>query len=196
MRVLVLDNGAPSPENLVGPLRELGAECDVHPSGSLQLQEIRDMTPRVRRILMTSGPGRPEETGVCPEVVTSLAGEIPIAGIGLGMLVIVAAAQGVLVPARKARRRKATIRHDALNLFAGLPSPLNAPRDTITSFMLDGRKRLPHDLEVSAWDENGTTVGCRIWGLGMEGVQVDTKWFATREGRDMLFNFLYQSQAW
>ncbi|HVG11318.1 MAG TPA: hypothetical protein VNM67_26700 [Thermoanaerobaculia bacterium] len=196
MRVLVLDNGDPSPGNLVDPLRELGAECEVRPSGSLQAEEIRDMRPRVHRILMTSGPGRPEDTGVCQDVVMSLAGEIPIAGIGLGMLVIMAAAQGVLVPIRKARRKTATIRHDAVNLFAGLPSPLNAPRDMATSLMLDGRKRLPHDLEVSAWDENGTTVGCRVWGLGMEGVQVDTKWFATREGREMLFNFLYQSQAW
>jgi len=51
-------------------------------------------------------------------------------------------------------------------------------------------------VDLSAWDEQGTTVGCRIWGLAMEGVQVDTKWFATREGREMLFNFLYQSQAW
>lgn len=178
------------------PLRELGAECVVRPSGSLRLQEIRDMRPRVRRILLTPGPGGPEQTGVCQEVVMSLAGEVPILGIGLGMLVIIAAAQGVLVPARKARRKAATIRHDAVNLFAGLPSPLNAPRDRTTSLVLDGRKRLPHDLEVSAWDENGATVGCRIWGLAMEGVQVDTQWFATREGRDMLFNFLYQSQAW
>jgi anthranilate/para-aminobenzoate synthase component II len=197
MRVLVLDNGDPSPGNLVGPLRELGAECDVRPSGSLQLQEIPDMHPKVHRILMTPGPGRPEETGVCQEVVMSLAGEIPIMGIGLGMLVIIAAAQGVLVPARKARRKKtATIRHDAVNLFAGLPSPLDAPRDMTISLVLDGRKRLPHDLEISAWDENGVTVGCRVWGLAMEGIEVDTKWFATQEGRDMLFNFLYQSQAW
>lgn len=194
MRVLVLDNGDPSPGNLVEPLRELGAECDVRPSGALRLQAIRDLRPR--RILLTPGPGRPEGTGACQEVVMSLAGEIPVLGVGLGMLVIIAAAQGVLVPARKARRKAATIRHDAVNLFAGLPSPLNAPRDRTTSLVLDGRKRLPHDLEVSAWDENGATVGCRVWGLGMEGIQVDTTWFATREGRDMLFNFLYQSQAW
>jgi len=196
MRVLILDNGDPSLGNLVEPLRELGAECEVRLPGSLQVEEIRDMTPKVRRILMTSGPGRPEETGVCQEVVMSLAGEIPILGIGLGMLVIIAAAQGVLIPARKERGTTATIRHDAANLFAGLPSPLIAPRDMSTSLMLDGKKRLPHDLEVSAWDEQGSTVGCRVWGLGMEGIEVDTKWFATQEGRDMLFNFLFQAQAW
>jgi len=196
MRVLVLDNGDPSPGNLVEPLQELGAECDVRSSGSVSVEEIREMQPRVRRILLTPGPGRPEEAGVCPEVALHLAGEIPIAGIGLGMLVLIQAAHAPLVPARKARRKTATIRHDAKNLFAGLPSPLSAPRDLSVPLMLDGRKRLPHDLEVSAWDENGTAVGCRVWGLGMEGIQVDTAWFATREGRDMLFNFLFQAQAW
>lgn len=196
MRVLVLDNGDPSPGNLLDPLRELGAECEVRPSCSLGLADIRGMVPKVHRILMTPGPGVPEGTGVCQEVVISLAGEIPIAGIGLGMLVIISAAQGALIPARKAGGPTATIRHDAVNLFAGLPSPLNAPRDMNTSLVLDGRKRLPHDLEVSARDENGVTVGCRVWGLGMEGIQVDTAWFASPEGRDMLFNFLYQSQAW
>lgn len=196
MRVLVLDNGDPSPGNLLDPLRELGAECYVCPPGSLRLQDIRDMAPKVHRILLTPGPGLPEETGVCQEVVMSLAGEIPVLGVGLGMLVIIAAAQGALVPSRKVGQTTATIRHDAVNLFAGLPSPLNAPRDLTTSLVLDGRKRLPHDLEISAWDEDGLTVGCRVWGLGMEGIQVDTAWFATQEGRDMLFNFLYQSQAW
>ena len=196
MRVLVLDNGDPSPGNLLDPLRELGAECILCPPGSLGLQDIRDMSPRVHRILLTPGPGRPEDTGVCQEVVTSLAGEIPVLGIGLGMLVLIAAAQGVLMPSRKTRRTTATIRHDAVNLFAGIPSPLNAPRDRTASLVLDGRKRLPHDLEVSAWDEKGVTVGCRVWGLGMEGIQVDTAWFATQEGRDVLFNFLFQSQAW
>lgn len=196
MRVLVLDNGDPSPGNLVDPLRELGAECDLRPSGSLRLEDIRGMSPKVHRILLTPGPGRPEDTAVCQDVVMSLAGEIPVLGIGLGMLVIIAAAQGALVPARQAGRTTATIRHDAVNLFAGLPNPLSAPRDMATSLVLDGRKRPPHDLEVSAWDEDGVTVGCRVWGLGMEGFQVDTSWFATQEGRDMLFNFLYQSQAW
>ncbi|HWM90671.1 MAG TPA: anthranilate/aminodeoxychorismate synthase component II [Thermoanaerobaculia bacterium] len=194
MRVLVLDNGDPCLENLLGPLRELGAECEVRPSGSLKLRQIRDMSPQ--RILMTPGPGRPEDTGACLDVVISLAGEIPVAGIGLGMQVIIHVTHYPLVPARKVRRKTATIRHDGKNLFAGLPSPINAPRDPGTSLILDGRRRPSNDLEVSAWDENGTTVGCRVWGLGLEGVQVDTKWFSTRSGQDILFNFLYQAQIW
>ena len=196
MRVLILDNGDPSPGNLLEPLRELGAECDVLPSGSLDLDDIREMRPRVRRILMSPGPGVPEETGVCLRVATSLAGEIPVLGIGIGMLAILQVAQGALVPSPGTTRETATVRHDSSNLFAGLPSPMEVPRDRSVRLTLDGRKRVPHDLEVSARDENGTALGCRVWGLGIEGFLVDTSWFSTPQGRDMLFNFLFQSQTW
>lgn len=196
MRVLILDNGDPALGNLLEPLRELGADCDVYPSGSLELDDIREMRPRVRRILMTPGPGLPEGTGVCVRAVTSLAGEIPILGLGIGMLTLLHVAQGVLIPAPEAGRETATVRHDSSSLFAGLPSPLEVPRDRSVRLVLDGRKRLPHDVEVSARDENGVAVGCRVWGLGMEGFQVDTSWFSTPQGKDMLFNFLFQSQTW
>ena len=196
MRVLVLDNGDPDLGNLLEPLRDLGAECDVHPSCALDLDGIRDLRPRVRRILMSPGPGVPEECGVCLDVVARLAGEIPILGIGLGMLALLHVAQGVLIPAAASGRETATVRHDSANLFAGLPSPLEVPRDRSVRLALDGRKRLPHDLEVSARDEEGSAVGCRVWGLGMEGFLVDTSWFSTQAGRDMLFNFLFQSQTW
>ena len=196
MRVLVIDNGDPCLSNLLDPLTGLGAECDVRACDSLDLDDIREMKPQPRRILMTTGPGAPEETGVCPEIVLHLAGHIPILGIGLGMQVLVHVAQGFLVPAKKTRRKTATIRHDGKNLFAGLPSPFNAPRDLNTSLVLDGRRALPNDLEVSAWDEKGTAIGCRVWALGMEGIQIDSRWFSTQLGQDMLFSFLFQSQAW
>jgi anthranilate synthase/aminodeoxychorismate synthase-like glutamine amidotransferase len=198
MRVLVLDNGDTCLGNLVDPLRELGAECDVRPSGSLGLDDIRQMTPQPQRILMTPGPGRHDEAGACQEVVTHLAGLIPILGVGLGLQVLAHAAQGRLIPPRETRSRDGcttTIRHDEKNLFAGLSSPFDAPRGPAPSLVLDAR-RPGNDLEASAWDEDGTVVGCRVWALGMEGIQVDTRWFATRLGKDMLFNFLYQSQAW
>lgn len=195
MRVLVLDNGDPSLDALLGPLRELEAECDVRPSSSLQLKDIQEMNPQPRRILFTSGPGTPESTGVCTQVVLKLGGDIPIVGIGLGMHVILHVAQGELVPPRSSRGGTATIRHDGKNLFAGLPSPFNAPHDPCTSLVMDGRK-IPHDLEVSAWSEDGTALGCRVWALSTEGIQVDSRWFATQLGGDMLFNFLYQAQAW
>ncbi|HYN22506.1 MAG TPA: anthranilate/aminodeoxychorismate synthase component II [Thermoanaerobaculia bacterium] len=194
MRVLVLDNGDPCLGNLLNPLQELGAECVVRPSDSLSIDQIRELKPH--RILMSSGPGAPQETGVCLEIVFHLVGHVPILGIGLGMQVLIHVARGGLVPAKKIRRKTATIRHDGKNLFAGLPNPFNAPRDAKTSFVLNGRKAVPNDLEVSAWDEKGTAIGCRVWALGMEGIQIDSVWFSTQLGQDMLFNFLFQSQAW
>ena len=195
MRVLVLDNGDPFLDALLGHLRELDAECDVRPSGSLRLKEIQEMRPQPQRILLTSGPGRTESTGVCPEVVRHLGGHLPIVGLGLGMHVIIRMAEGELVGPRPSRGDIAMIRHDGKNLFAGLPSPFDAPRDPCASLIMDGRK-IPNDLEVSAWSEDGTALGCRVWALSMEGVQVDSRWFSTRLGTDMLFNFLYQAQAW
>lgn len=196
MRVLILDNGDPSLGNLLDPLRELGAECDVRSSGSLGIEEIRDLDPR--RILLTPGPGRPEDTGACVEVVEQLTGLVPILGIGLGLQTIAHVARARLIPpdpARSAIGDVTTIRHDGKNLFAGLPSPFTAPRDPNLALIVDSRKT-NSQLEVSAWDERGMAVGCRAWALGMEAIQVDTRWFSTQLGNDMLFNFLYQSQVW
>jgi anthranilate synthase component II len=195
MRVLLLDNGDPCLENLLEPLRSLDAECDVRPSGSLQLEQIRNMSPQPQRILLTPGPGRPEDAGVCPEVVLQLGGNLPVMGIGLGMQVIAQVGRGALLPVRSAKSGTAIIRHDAKNLFAGLPNPFDAPRDPSPALTLDER-RLPTDLEISARAEDGTIVGCRLWALGVEGFLVDSRWFSTRLGSDMLFNFLYQAQAW
>jgi anthranilate synthase/aminodeoxychorismate synthase-like glutamine amidotransferase len=197
VRVLVLDNGDPFPDNLLAPLRELGAECDVRSSAALGIEEVRDLEPR--RILLTPGPGRPEGTGACLAVVEHLAGLVPILGIGLGLQAIAHVAQARLVPPGDRRKNAmgdlTTIRHDGKNLFAGLPSPFNALRDPNPSLIVDPRKP-GSQLEASAWDERGRVVGCRAWALAMEGVQVDTRWFSTQLGNDMLFNFLYQSQVW
>ncbi len=193
MRVLILDNGDPRIENLVKPIEDLGGVCQVCPSGSLDLPGIEKIAPR--RIVLTSGPGRPEDTGVCPEVVLHLAGHIPVLAVGLGMHVLAHVGRGRLMPAPTPRGPVATLRNDGKNLFAGLPDPFTAPRDPDLQFVIDGRK-LNNDLEASAWDEDGTILGCRIWALSMEGIQVDTSWFSTQLGSDMLFNFLFQSQVW
>jgi len=195
MRVLVLDNGDPCLENLLRPLKALDAECDVRPAGSLRLKQIESMSPQPQRILLTPGPGSPQDAGVCPEAVLRLGGDIPMMGVGLGMQVIAHVSRGTLIPAHPTDGATMAVRHDAKNLFAGLPSPFEAPRDPSPSLTVDERK-LPSDLEVSARAEDGTVVGCRVWALGMEGILVDTRWFSTRHGSDMLFNFLYQAQAW
>lgn len=196
MRVLVLDNGDPCLGNLVDPLRELGAECDVRASGALGLKEIQALDPQPRRILFTPGPGRPEDPGACRDLVELLPGGIPILGIGLGLQIIAHAGQARLVRSRAAAAGgTARVHHDGKNLFAGLPNPFDAPRDPDAALVVDPG-RLGPQLDISARDEHGTVLGCRALYLGLEAFQVDTRFFSTRLGNDMLFNFLYQSQVW
>jgi anthranilate/para-aminobenzoate synthase component II len=195
VHVLVLDNGDPCLGNLLDPLRELGAECDVRSSGSLGLKEIRALEPQARRILFTPGPGRPEDTGACWEFVELLPAGFSVLGVGLGLQVIARAGQARLVQPAKAAGGVTRIHHDGKNLFAGLPTPFDAPRDPNPSLVVDP-DRLGTQLDISARDEHGTVVGCRALYLGLEAIQVDTRFFSTRLGNDMLFNFLYQSQAW
>jgi anthranilate/para-aminobenzoate synthase component II len=155
------------------------------------------MEPMPRRILLSPGPGQPAETGACLEVVEQLPGVIPILGIGLGLQAIAHTTRARLLSPRTPGETGGTmrVRHDGRNLFAGLPEFFDAPRDPNPSLILDPRE--PGDqLEISAWDERGGAVGCRAAYLGLEAIQVDTRWFSTRLGADMLFNFLYQAQAW
>lgn len=193
MRVLVLDNGDRFTPKLVKALEALDAECEVRPPEGLSLARIRALKPK--RILIAPGPGRPEDTGVCKDVVQHLAGDIPVFGICLGMQVIALVAGSRMSPPRRALKRKATsIRHDGKGIFEAIPTPFAASR--YPSLVVDGSYE-PTFLEFSAWaEEDNAVVGLRLSGLGIEGVQLDPKLFLTDLGSDLLFNFIYRSQAW
>jgi len=192
MRVLVLDNQDSFTYNLVQALEALEAECIVHRSDAISLDEVRALKPK--RILISPGPFGPEEAGVSKQVVEKLTGEIPILGVCLGMQVIAAVAGARIVPARQPVHGKtAEIRHDGKGIFEALPNPFTAAR--YHSLVVDGREE-PALLELSAWAEDGTVMGCRVSGLGVEGVQFHPESFLTEIGTDLLFNFLYRSQAW
>lgn len=218
MRVLVLDNRDASTPVLVKALEELEAECEVRFPDEIDLPGILDLRPR--RILITPGPGAPEDSGVCRKVVQDLAGQIPILGVCLGMQVIAEVAGARLLPAKKkpaakkavaaatevagakkttTRKRKAPeilqrMRHDSKGIFEALPSPLTVGH--YEAQRVDGSHEPPF-VEFSAWsEEDGSVLGLRLSGLGVEGVQFSPASFLTQSGNDMLFNFLYRSQTW
>lgn len=192
MRVLVLDNQDSFTHNLVQALEALDAECVVHRSDGVTIEEIRALKPR--RILISPGPFGPERAGVCTRVVRELVGEVPILGVCLGMQVIAAASGARVIPARKPMHGKTSeIRHDGQGIFATLPSPFTAAR--YHSLVVDPGSHGTF-LEFSAWAEDGTVMGCRLVGLRVEGVQFHPESFLTETGTDLLFNFLYRAQSW
>jgi len=192
MRVLVLDNQDSFTHNLVQALEGLEAECVVHRSDAISLDEIRALRPK--RILISPGPFGPEEAGVSNQVVEKLTGDIPILGVCLGMQVIATVVGARILPAKKPVHGKTSeIRHDGQGIFEALPNPFTAAR--YHSLAVDGSYQ-PSFLEFSAWAEDGSVMGLRLVGLKVEGVQFHPESFLTETGTDLLFNFLYRSQAW
>ena len=192
MRVLVLDNQDSFTHNLVQALEGLEAECVVHRSDAIGLDEVTALRPK--RILISPGPFGPEEAGISKQVVEKLTGEIPILGVCLGMQVIATVAGAKILPAKRPVHGKTSeIRHDGKGVFEALPNPFTAAR--YHSLVVDGSYQ-PSFLEFSAWAEDDSVMGLRLSGLGVEGVQFHPESFLTETGTDLLFNFLYRSQAW
>jgi len=203
MRVLVLDHGDPSTPTLVKVLQDLEAECDVRSIKETAFDEIVALKPR--RILLTPGPLEAEDCKVGRKIVQDLAGHIPVLGLCLGMQIIALVAGARLVPAKKrpkprskAKAREMAVlklRHDSKGIFEALPSPITVTRYEAPRMVEGGQE--PAFLEFTAWsDEDGSVLGIRLSGLGVEGLQVHPESFLTQAGNDMLFNFLYRSQTW
>ncbi len=203
MRVLVLDHGDPSTPTLVRALQELEAECEVRSAGEIAFKEVTELKPR--RILLTPGPLAPEDCKVGRKIVQDLAGHVPVLGLCLGMQIIALVAGARLLPAKKrakprskAKAREMAIlklRHDSRGIFEALQSPVTVTRYD-SPLRVEGGQEPPF-LEFTAWsDQDGSVLGLRLSGLGVEGVQIDPESFLTQAGNDMLFNFLYRSQTW
>lgn len=195
MRVLVLDNGDASTPVLVKAMEDLEAVCEIRDPGGLDIPGILALKPR--RILITPGPIEPDQSGVCRRVVQDLAGQIPILGLCLGMQVIAVVAGARLTPAKSQPEAGtvSAVRHDGRGIFEALPSPVQLGLYG-SSFTVEGELEPPF-VEFSAWSENdGSILGLRLSGLGVEGLQVAPESFLTPAGNDMLFNFLYRSQTW
>nr|WP_321474662.1 aminodeoxychorismate/anthranilate synthase component II [uncultured Paludibaculum sp.] len=186
MRVLVLDNYDSFTWNLVHALTVLGAECTVWRSDAVTLEQVADFG--ADRILLSPGPFGPERAGVCPAVVRALSGRIPILGVCLGMQVIASVAGARVEPSgRPVHGQASRVFHDGQGLFAGLPDPFEAARYHSLRVAPDS---IPTGLEVSAWLEDGTVMGCRMKGRRTEGVLFHPESFLTPEGPALLKAFL------
>jgi anthranilate synthase/aminodeoxychorismate synthase-like glutamine amidotransferase len=185
-RVLVIDNYDSFVYNLVQELGELGAEPVVHRNDAIDIAGIRAASPDA--ILISPGPGRPEDAGISMAVVTELAGTYPILGVCLGHQVIGQVYGGRVVSAPTLMHGKtSSVHHDGRSLFSGLPDPFVATR--YHSLVVDP-DTVPDVLDVTATTPDGVIMGLRHRTLAVEGVQFHPESLLTPSGPALLSNFL------
>jgi anthranilate synthase/aminodeoxychorismate synthase-like glutamine amidotransferase len=185
-RVLVIDNYDSFVYNLVQYLGELGADPIVHRHDAITLDEARALEPDA--VLVSPGPGRPEDAGLSNDAILGFAGVVPVFGVCLGLQCIGQLYGGDVVRAPQIMHGKTSlVRHNDTGVFAGLPNPLEATR--YHSLVVD-RDSVPDVLEITAWTDDGIVMGLRHKELDVEGVQFHPESILTSAGHDLLANFL------
>jgi anthranilate synthase/aminodeoxychorismate synthase-like glutamine amidotransferase len=185
-RVLVIDNYDSFVYHLVQYLGELGAEPLVHRSDEMTLDEIVALDPDA--VLVSPGPGRPEDAGLSDAVIEHFAGRRPVLGVCLGHQCIGQVYGGEVVRAAEIMHGKTSlVHHTGSGVFAGLPNPFEATR--YHSLVVD-RDTVPDVLEVTAWTDDGTVMGLRHREHAVEGVQFHPESILTSGGHDLLRTFL------
>ncbi len=185
-RVLVLDNYDSFVYILVQYLGELGAETIVRRNDEITTRQAVELEPDA--LLVSPGPGRPEDSGICCEVIEAFAGRCPILGVCLGHQCIAHVFGGEIVRAPAVMHGKVShIDHDGAGVLAGVPNPLQATR--YHSLVVEPSS-VPAPLEVTATTADGVIMGLRHRTLPVEGLQFHPESQMTVAGHTMLANFL------
>ncbi|HKP36100.1 MAG TPA: aminodeoxychorismate/anthranilate synthase component II [Pyrinomonadaceae bacterium] len=185
--LLVIDNYDSFTYNLVQYLGELGQQIKVCRNDEITVKQVA-ATLRPDRIVISPGPGMPEEAGVSKEIIKNFAGKVPILGVCLGHQAIGQVFGGSVVRAPRVFHGKSSVvRHDGKTIFHSLPPTFEAGR--YHSLIVE-RETLPDCLEVSAATPNGTIMGLRHRTLRVEGVQFHPESIMTTQGKKLLANFL------
>jgi anthranilate synthase/aminodeoxychorismate synthase-like glutamine amidotransferase len=188
-RILVVDNYDSFVYNLVQYLGELGADPVVHRHDDLTIDEILALEPD--GVLISPGPGRPEDAGLSNEVIRRFAGVRPVLGVCLGHQCIGQVYGGEVVRAPAIMHGKTSlVHHGGGGVFAGLPDPLEATR--YHSLVL-APGSVPEALEVTAWTDDGVVMGLRHREHDVEGVQFHPESILTASGHELLKNFLVRT---
>jgi anthranilate synthase/aminodeoxychorismate synthase-like glutamine amidotransferase len=185
-RILVVDNYDSFVYNLVQELGELGADPVVFRNDAIDVAGILAADPDA--VLISPGPGRPEDGGVSLGAIAAFAGKIPVLGVCLGHQCVAQAYGGEIVAAPQLMHGKTSeIHHDAQGIFAGLPNPFVATRYHSLVVRPDS---VPQELQVTATSTDGVVMGLRHRELPVEGVQFHPESVLTASGPSLLANFL------
>ncbi|GAA2474490.1 aminodeoxychorismate/anthranilate synthase component II [Streptomyces gobitricini] len=195
-RILVVDNYDSFVFNLVQYLYQLGAECEVRRNDEVEPSHVLGVPPAgsgggFDGVLLSPGPGTPEEAGVCVDMVRHCARTgIPVFGVCLGMQSMAVAYGGVVDRAPELLHGKTSpVVHEGRGVFSGLPSPFTATR---YHSLAAEPTALPDVLEVTARTEDGIIMGLRHREFAVEGVQFHPESVLTEYGHLMLANWLEQ----
>lgn len=191
--LLMIDNYDSFTYNLVQYLGELGAELPVaqdirvYRNDQISLDEIRSLQPDA--IVISPGPGRPEDAGISPTVIRELGPTTPLLGVCLGHQGIGLVFGGTITSAGELMHGKTSpIHHTGVGVFAGVENPMQATR--YHSLVIE-RETCPEVLEITAWVEDGTIMGVRHREFPhIQGVQFHPESILTGAGKELLRNFL------
>jgi anthranilate synthase component II len=191
--IIVIDNYDSFTYNLVQYLGELGAELpvakdvQVYRNDQISLAEIRSLQPAA--VVISPGPGRPEDAGISLELIRQLGPTVPILGVCLGHQSIGQVFGGKIVSAPILMHGKTSqVQHSGVGVFQGVESPLTATR--YHSLVIE-KQSCPEVLEITAWVEDGTIMGVRHREYPhIEGVQFHPESILTTSGKQLLRNFL------
>jgi anthranilate synthase/aminodeoxychorismate synthase-like glutamine amidotransferase len=185
-RVLLIDNYDSFTYNLVQALAVLSAEVTVKRNDRLSVADALALEPT--HLVVSPGPGRPEDAGVSMAVIEALLGHTPVLGVCLGHQALASVCGARVESARSLMHGKAsTVYHDSRTLYEGLPNPMRAGRYHSLAVT---EESVPAELAVSAYTSDGEIMGLRHESHPAEGVQFHPESILTPEGDRLLRNFL------
>jgi len=187
-KLVVIDNYDSFTYNLVQYLGELGVEPDVFRNDSVTVGELAGYDG----IVISPGPGRPEDAGISTQAIRELTGKIAILGVCLGHQCLAEAFGGKVVRNEPSHGKTSWIRHDNSGVLAGVSDPFEATR--YHSLIVE-RASVPGDLVVTAWTANDTVMGLRHVKHPTYGVQFHPESVLTKEGQKILANFIRRAAS-
>ena len=191
VRMLLIDNYDSFTYNLVQAFAAMGADVMVYRNDAISVEESEKLKPT--HLVISPGPGRPEDAGVSLDMIGAWEGRVPIFGVCLGHQSIVQQFGGKIVRAERLMHGKTSmVTHDGATIYSGLPNPFEVGR---YHSLCAEQASLPDELIVTAQTERGEIMGVRHKTLQIEGVQFHPESVLTPDGNMLMANFMRQETA-
>jgi anthranilate synthase/aminodeoxychorismate synthase-like glutamine amidotransferase len=188
---LLIDNYDSFTFNIAQAMGALGEDVRVVRNDAIDVEGVAALAPET--ILISPGPGRPDDAGVSKQVIARFADSIPLLGICLGHQCMVEVFGGAVVRAKRVMHGKvSSVYHDGRTIYDGLSNPFSATR---YHSLIAEERGLTDLLEISAYTSEGEVMGVRLKGRPVEGVQFHPESILTPEGNRLLSNFLNLARA-